>query len=69
MKVLQHGLICINSQKKNNIKKFEYLTIYRRNDDLMSLSDLNFEGNDGWELVSLTIAEKAIYIFKREKVK
>lgn len=51
------------------MKKFEYQTIIRRNYDLMSDKELDYEGSHGWELVFLTILEKAIYVFKRETVK
>lgn len=49
------------------MKKFEYQTIIRRNYDLMSDKELNYEGNLGWELMFLTILEKAIYMFLKEK--
>ena len=51
------------------MKKFEYL---HKNDEL-SLDQLNFYGNLGWELVSHTAVASAgkfgqYYIFKREKI-
>lgn len=49
------------------MKRFEYKTIIRQTYDLMNRYDLNYEGNKGWELVSFTIGEKAVYIFKRER--
>lgn len=47
MKLLQNGLISINLQKMDNMKKFEYQTIIRRNYDLMSDKELNHEDNLG----------------------
>lgn len=35
----------------------------------MSNGELDSVGKFGWELVSFTIGEKAVYIFKREIVK
>lgn len=50
------------------MKKFEYQTKIRQTYDLLSNSELNYEGVHGWELVSFAIGEKAVYIFKRERV-
>lgn len=50
------------------MKKFEYETLIRPTYDLMNRYDLNQKGKLGWELVSFAISEKAVYIFKRERV-
>lgn len=50
------------------MKKIEYQNIIRQTYDLMSNFELNSKGADGWKLVSFAIGEKAVYIFKRERV-
>lgn len=53
------------------MKKFEYQTIIRRLLELMSDSELNLKGSNGWELVSFALGEKnAVYVnamFLKEK--
>lgn len=51
MKVLQHGLICINSQKINNMKKFLILTIF----SLITFSNVMAQKQN--ESVTLTVEQ------------
>lgn len=51
MKVLQHGLICINLQKINNMKKFLILTIF----SLMTVANVMAQTSN--ESVTLTVEQ------------